>query len=288
MNREEVRDILGNLIRVDFDKHGELLEMIRSICQQFEEKHDFSQDILAMPYADTIPDLIRTYNNIIKLLTIKFYGRRTVPRDWYIYERWGRAHNKYVYEIGNCLNESLLEWYKRQDHSTDEPLKQAIVNLRNSENRPRIQNMILNIAGATKNEEILLLSIDRNKHCSYRTELYSYQRNNSILKEYIYLSKVLGANGHVFDLVEISFGERKNIDYKVLASEYEKELEEEEIARKEEMKKRKRKNKSYSLFDPDDPVNKAIDTIGGGLFSIILSLPFAFLGAIFGGMNKRR
>lgn len=281
-------DILGNHIEGIESTYSELLESISDICRQFEEKHDYSQDILEMAHAETINDLIKTYNNIIKLIAIGYYGKRVVPRDWYVYQSWGSEHNKYIKEISDCLNDCIFEWYKRQDNTTSEALKTAVVNLRNSNNQIVIQDKLLAYAGASKNEEIGLLIRERDKHWRWRIQMYSFPDIQGYLNEYIFLSKVLSANGHVFDLVEVSFGKEKNIDYEVLAAEYKKELEEEAARRKEAMKRRVVIGEHNPVFDSDNPFNQMGNLFLEGVFSFLLTLPFAFFGGIFGNMNKRR
>ena len=273
----------------DYSNHpyGKLLTYIEEGCQRLKEERDYVNYLLSMERVKSIEELIKIYNNTFKLLAYIFYGTLDFPYYWYYPETWGRFNYLLAEDLNCFFNENILKWYKRQENVTVEQCQQCLSNLRGGANAHAVEIEIID--GFCTNEEIELVSLSYiiNRHFSLLKDVATKTKNRQgLIHNYISCSKELAAYGRIFDIVETSFGEDFDISYDGLAEQYKSECELAEQRKKVVAKKRKNKTGLMNaLFMP----NPIMDKVGGTLFSIILSLPLAFLGAVlpFGKGGRR-
>lgn len=224
----------------DYSQHPykNLLDHIESGCQQINESRDFVEYLLSMEQAESIDELTKILNNVIKLLAVIFYGRKILPNDWYLYDCWGRVPANHVRELFNFYNDNILLWYKRQENPTIEQCTSCIVNLRHSSNTTIIQDEILELAGDNKAENIDFKINVRDGHYETRIKidkagLYSH----NYLKIYKSRSMILGNCGHIFDSIEIAFGKKYDLNYDNLIADFKNIVEQEQKEEEERLKK---------------------------------------------------
>ena len=212
-----------------------LFEYIENGCKQHNIERDCVKYLISMEQAESIEQLIKIYNNIYKLLAIIFYGGENVPYDWYKHEYWGYEPHEMVEELTQYLNENILKWVKRLDYLKKVHYSLSIINLRECQNTEYIQETILNLAGDGAPDNIKTLAAWRQHHHISLLEFNKRgRRQGNTLCDYMHYSKLLVANGRIFDVIEEAFAKQNNIDYNDLLVQYRKELEEREIKRKEE------------------------------------------------------
>lgn len=273
----------------DYSNHsyGKLLTYIEEGCQRLNEKRDYVSYLLSMERVDSIEELIKIYNNIFKLLAYIFYGTLDFPYYWYYPETWGRYNYLLVNDLNCYLNENILKWYERQEKVTVEQCQQCLSNLRGGENVQAIEMEIVDCFSTNEEKELVSLSNIINRHFSLLKDVATKTKNRQgLIHNYILCSKELAAYGRIFDIVETSFGEDFDISYDGLAEQYKKECELAEQRKKEINKKRRNKTAFLdALFMP----NPILDKAGGAIFSFLLSLPLAFIGAVlpFGKGGRR-
>ena len=126
---------------------------------------------------------------------------------------------------------------------------------------------------------------NRTRHYLLRKEIETNSSNmDKKLKEYIFYSQYLAGHGRIFDCAEITFGKYNNISYKNYVDEYKEYLKANKKLREEELRKKKKEQLKQNLGG----VNNAINSVGEVLISGLLALPFAFFGAIFSSIGKKR
>ena len=235
---------------IDYSQHPykSLLDHINNGCQQINESRDFVEYLLSMEQAESIDELTKILNNVIKLLAVIFYGRKTLPNNWYLYDCWGRVPACYMRDLLNFYNENLLLWYKKQENPTVEQCTSCIVNLRHSSNTTIIQDEILELAGDNKAENIDFKINVRDGHYETRISIdkLSYKSQN-YLKTYKTRSRILGNYGRIVDAIEIAFGDKYNINYDKLILDFKNKVEQ-ELKEEEERLKKERKDKIVRIL----------------------------------------
>ena len=267
----------------DYSKYSccNMLQYIENRSRQLERDNHIDY-ILSMENAESIEGLIKIYNNIYKFLAILFYGTKKVPKNWYKPETWGYNRKYLIEELNTYLNECILKWYQRQEFPTEQQAILCIANLRQCENTYWIAEDIY-ISKFKANEDISRLIGKRNTLYNIRKKLeksYAYGARDE--REYLKLTRYLAAHGRIMDVAEIYFGKEYGIEYGNLIEDYQKDLEEEKRQEEDRVKREKEFKKQQDI----NSALKVFDTIGGGLFSFLLSLPFGFFGGIFSSMRK--
>ena len=255
-----------------------MLEYIESMSSQ--QKVDNHIDyILSMRSATSIEQIIKTYNNTYQFLARLSYGKKNVPRDWYKPENWGESKEYLVEELNELFNESLLNWFNRQEKKTKENALICISNLRNGNNTEDIQNKILSIKKPKPDKGLDNLIKIRNQQYSVRKEIEKRPFNHYlIMNNFRSCSRYLAAHKHIFDIAEIAFGKQNGIKFDNMIEEYKKEIEDEKRGNE-----RKVKSEINSLMN-----SNTMNAICDVALQFLLSLPFAFFGGIIGNMGKKR
>ena len=261
-------------------KYCRMLEYIESMSSQ--QKVDNHIDyILSMRSATSIERIIKTYNNTYQFLARLSYGKKRVPIDWYKPKNWGENKEYLVEELNELLNESILSWFNRQEHITNEQALMCISNLRSDNNTKLIEDEILTKTKPKADKGINYLIDIRNKNNNIRKYIED-SKSDAYFSEKLYISncKYLAAHKHIFDIAEIAFGKQYGISYYNLIEEYKIEVAEEE--------NRIKQKKEEEIMQSMKGFNKVLDKTCGVVFSAILGLPFALFGGIIGSMGKKR
>lgn len=261
-----------------------LLNYIDEGCKRIGEKRDFVQYILSMDEVESIGDLIKRYNNIYKLIAVIFFGSNKLPARWYVPETWGYYKRYLVDDLNLCLNENIWKWFRRQENPTPELCKLCVANLRNSEKQISKENDFLNEYIEKESVILTLLNVQSNHYNLMKRIQKEGLKNNNLKEEYIRYVQFLAVHGRIFDVAENSFGKDNGISYDNLIDDYKKRIEEEQKKQEERLKKLRKRQMRQEI----DKGFKIFDTIGSGVFSFILSLPFAFFGAIFSNIGRKR
>lgn len=290
----------------DYSKHPYrwLLSYIEKRCQKLKEEKDFVSYLLSMECAESIEELITIYNTIYKLLAVLILQSYTLPEYWYITKTLGIG-NAYLFdELKQFFNDNLLRLFKAVVQPTKEERVSFISNLRECSNTLNVLNQMLEVSGEDFREEygFVIAKILSCPRCKKEIEQHYYlSESDHKITAYKDCYKVLAAHHRLFDIAETLFWKQYGLDCDGLAKQYKKECELAELKEKESTSGEQRKMESAlaeenvktkrrnvfldALFMPI-PI---MDKVGGTLFSILLSLPLAFLGAIlpFGKGGRR-
>lgn len=270
----------------DYSKYqyGNLLNYIDEGCKRIGEERDFVQYILTMDKVESIGELIKRYNNIYKLIAVIFFGSHKLPARWYVPETWGYYKRYLVDDLNLCLNENIWKWFRRQENPTPEICKICVANLRNSDKMISVENGFLNEYVKKESVILTLLNVQSNHYNLMKRIQKEGLNNNNLKGEYIQYVQFLAVHGRIFDVAEISFGKDNGISYDNLIEDYKNRIEEEQ----KRIEKRNKIERKRQMRQEIDKGFKIFDTIGGSVFSFILSLPFSFLGAIFSNIGRKR
>ena len=269
---------------VDYSKYSccNMLQYMENRSRQLGRDNHIDY-ILSMENAESIEELMKIYNNIYKFLAILFFGTKKVPKNWYKPEVWGYNRTYLIEELNTYLNECILKWYQRQDSPTELQAILCIANLRYSDNTYWVAKEILDNPNPKAEKEISRLIGKRNTQYIFRKKLEKYYDYGvKYEREYLKLTRYLAAHGRIMDVAEIYFGKEYGIKYGNLIEDYQKDLEEEKRQEEDRVKREKEFKKQQDISS----ALKVFDTIGGGLFSFLLSLPFGFFGGIFSSIKK--
>lgn len=267
--------------------YSKLLEAVEIASQQYEIEGEFVQRLLSMEDATSINYMIKTYNNIIKILSISNFESKTVPMLWYQIDCWKNMYQNLYHDLNQYFNECILSWFKNQDKPTDVQYKTAISNIRYSANAETIQSDISKIYHDNEDNHIYYFSILKQQHYFQNNINQKGKLNmnySNYITDYIFYSNRLAVDGHIFDIVENEFAKQHDINYEQQLAQYKEALKRKEILKKEEQKKKERELSLKYV----EGFSKVINPICEVIFSWLLALPFGLLGGIFSSMNKRR
>ena len=244
-----------------YDAHAycELLDYIEDGCKKIGEDRKFSEHLKSMKSANSLEELIAIYNNVLKLLSVIYFGKGNVPVDWYNFKRWGYNYEVRAKTLADFLNENIISLLKRSSITNSDECIRYIVNIRVSSIERRLQKRLFE----SIDEELLkrhskwhlkkihsVLAM-RNSYYNYQKTVCNLNSNinhnqkmvMSIFKELVAKMKIYG---HIFDVVELSLAKDYNINYEELAHEYAKSIERQKAEKLKldiEQKKEKRKYK---------------------------------------------
>ena len=118
-----------------------LLDFLKLEDKYDNEGVDYAEYLLSMNNALLLDEMITIYNKVFEKISYYVFCR-SIPQYWFITDSWG--NKKYLaYELNKCLNENILRLYESLDSPTKEDCISCIVNLRECENKTKIQNQII-------------------------------------------------------------------------------------------------------------------------------------------------
>lgn len=279
MRPAEIEDNIGNHHKYPSQR---LLECIKKTSEQFEIKGDHAQKLISMEQATSLEELIKTYNNVLKILVISNYGKKKVPQNWYIVESWNVYNQSYVEDLRQCLNENILSWFERQESHTSEQCVKCIANLRKSRNAEDIQSLLLLTAGIKLTDDIDLSIIPRRKEF-YKNQYYITTTIEDPYKfeaqkqRYEFFLKQMMIYGHISDVLDDAIVENINIDIEAIRTQCEIEIEEKK--KKEELKEIEEKEKRKK-----EKINNVIKIIIFSIISILLIFGIMYIFEMIGGI----
>ena len=265
-----------------------MFSFIESRCHELGDEKDYINYILSMDRAKSIEDLIKIYNNGYKILAYLFFRSNKLDNNWYITETWGYKNGWLIDELSYCLNENILNWYKRQENISDEIALKCIVNLRYASNTGNVEKEILSHSNPQADGGITNLSRIRNNHFKLRKKI-SVGSNKCWEKEdYISSCRYLAAHGRIFDIAETKSAKKMGIPFDNLVAEYKIEKEEEKRRIKEQLQRLEEERRLEERKKANQEFFNLFDSVGGAVFSFLFSLPFAFFGGIISNIGKKR
>lgn len=105
-----------------------------------KEGVDYAEYLLTMNKASSLDDMLTIYNKVFEKIAYYVFCR-SLPNYWFITDSWG--YKTYlVYELNKCLNENIFRMYESLESPTKDDCISCIVNLRECENKTKIQNNI--------------------------------------------------------------------------------------------------------------------------------------------------
>ena len=195
-----------------------LLDFLKLEDKYDNEGVDYAEYLLSMNNALLLDEMITIYNKVFEKISYYVFCR-SIPQYWFITDSWG--NKKYLaYELNKCLNENILRLYESLDSPTKEDCISCIVNLRECENKTKIQNQIilhknfeglhgLDIIGIRDKSYIIRRKI--RKLLNPKTEEYLELRD-----EYVEIMGELINMGYKYTLEDNKFEEIRRISVKNL------------------------------------------------------------------------
>lgn len=273
-------------------KYHYLFEYIEDGCKRMNEKRDFAGYLLSMERAASIREMISIYDNIYTLLAVLILGTHKLPKEWYNKATLGIGNNWLFSNLADFFNYNVLRVFKAYKNPPIQFYYYCLANLREEGFAKLVDSEIILNVNTDKFKELKTIMSARVQQYSRRTstKLFDIDYNSMELLQFKNASKILAHYNRHFDVAETLFAKKYDIKYEELPEQYLRDLEElkkreEERARERKRLKEEASSSSYSHYYV--PSSGVLDDAGELLGSLILGLPFAFLGGIIGSMKKK-
>lgn len=121
--------------------YSSLLEFLVKEDKYDNEGVNYADVLLSMSGAISIEEMVTVYNRVFKKISYYVFWH-SLPDYWFITESWD-SKQYLANELNKCYNENLLRLYKSLDNPTKDDCVTCVVNLRESDNKTKIQNEVI-------------------------------------------------------------------------------------------------------------------------------------------------
>lgn len=238
-----------------------LLDFLKLEAKYDKDEVDYVEYLLSMNNAPSIDEMITIYNKVFKKISYYVFCH-SIPNNWFITDSWGNK-TYLAYELNKCLNENIFRLYKSLESPTKEDCISCIVNLRECENKTKIQN---NIFLHKQFEDIHGIDIIDLREKSYyirrKIRKLLFPSNEEYLElrdDYVEIMDEINSLGFQYTIEDRKFEEIRGIDVKKLVN-----IKREVERKKEELERKDKKERIWNL-------------ILGGLIIIPIFIIFAMI-----------
>lgn len=229
----------------DYSKYSyrKLLEFFELEDRYNKKGVDSVGYLLSMSNAKSIDELIAIYNNVLKKIAYYVYCRQESD-TWFMTESWGEKSYLAI-ELNDCFNENIDRWYKSIENPSKEDCILCVVNLRESNNKSKIQSNITSYHYLEDLHDLALILADREDVYTIIKQIrsinhYSLDSYPKLKEEYIAVMEKLLSYGYKKTVIEDKFEELRGIDI-------DKEIEHKKEIEALEFKQRK-SDKAWNFF----------------------------------------